>query len=489
MAGLSSLVGLRQPPANLEAEQALLGALLANNKAYERVAEFLRPDHFADATHGMIFGAVQRRIEAGGVADPVSLRAEFESNGLLDGVGGAAYLAKLIGAMVGIINAGEYGRVIEDAWLRRQLVDIGEAMVNRAHGAEPELRGRDQLELADTALLSIAESRAAEGLRDGHQVARALVDDMMGAIARRGALPGVTYGFRGLDRMTGGMRPAQFILLGARPSMGKTALALNVALAAARGGQRVYFVSAEMRAEGVMARAVAQAAGVPLSVLTRGGRMDINTDRWRPLAGADPEVDSVAVCAREIGDLPIIWDDGASTIAAIRARARRLQRQPGGLGVVIVDYLSRIRPSAEAARNGAVAMATELSRGFKDLAMQLGVPVLLLSQLNRQVEGRDDKQPVMSDLRDSGALEQDADVVMFLHRAHYYLSRSEPKRTAKERAADFEARVAAWEKDMASERGRATISVAKQRQGPIGPVRVLFDDDTAQFRDEPEAAR
>ena len=487
MDGTWSLTGARTPPANLEAEQALLGALLANNKAYDKVAEFLRPDHFADPAHGQIFGAIQRRCEAGQLADAVTIRAEFEQNGLLDGVGGAAYLGKLLVAMVGIINAGEYGRVIEDCWLRRQLIDVGSGIVNRAYGAEPDVMAREQVERADVELLSLAEARAPDGLRDGLTVANSLLCGMMDAVARRGALPGVTFGFRGLDRMTGGMRPGQFVVLGARPSMGKTSLALKVALAAAGAGHLVYFVSAEMMAEAVMSRAVAADAHLPLSVITRGGFEDRDAPGgWRPLEMGAAELDRAGEAGRRVGALPIVWDDGAKTVAGIRARARRLQRQPGGLGLIVVDYLSRIRPSGLSARqaNAAMAAVTEISGAFKDLAMQLGVPVLLLSQLNRGTETREDKTPQLSDLRDSGALEQDADVVLFLHRAHYYLARSEPKRRPTEKAVDFEERSNTWLADVAREQGRATIIVAKQRQGPIGPVRVRFDDSTAQFADE-----
>lgn len=476
----------RMPPANLEAEQSLLGALLANNKAYERVAEFLRPEMFADPAHVLIYRAISRRIDAGQLADAVTLRAEFENAGTIDDAGGVAYLGKLLAAMVGIINAGDYGRAIEDCWLRRQIIDLGEVAINRAFGAEPDLTARQILESADSDLLALATARGGDTAREGGQVANSLMASVEAAVRRRGALPGVTWGFRGLDRMTGGLQPGQFVVLGARPSMGKTSLALKIALAGAAAGHRVLFISAEMRAEQVMARAVAADAGVPMSVVTRGGLEDKDHEAgWRPLDEGAPELLRVGDAAKRVGALPIVWDDNVFTVPGIRARARRLQRQPGGLSLIVVDYLSRIRASADAERNGAVARVTEISGAFKDLAMQLGVPVVLLSQLNRGVETRDDKTPLLSDLRDSGAIEQDADLVLFLYRAHYYLTRNEPRRRSNEKADQFEERANAWAAETARERGRATIIVAKQRQGPIGPVRVRFDDDTAQFSDEP----
>jgi replicative DNA helicase len=222
-----------------------------------------------------------------------------------------------------------------------------------------------------------------------------------------------------------------------------------------------------------------------MSVVTRGGLEDPeHPGGWRPLDGGAPELRDVGRAALDVGALPIVWDDGVFTVSGIRARARRMMRQPGGLGLVVIDYLGRLRASPEAEKFGQVSRVTEISSGSKDMAMQLGVPVVLLSQLSRGVESRDDKTPQLSDLRDSGALEQDADVVMFLYRAHYYLARNEPKRRSNEKAEAFETRSNEWLADVVRERGRASFIVAKQRQGPIGPVRVLFDDDTAEFRDE-----
>lgn len=478
---------MRVPPANLEAEQALLGALMANNKAYDRVSEFLEPRHFADPLHGAIYAAIKRRIDAGGLADAVTIRADFEGNALLAEAGGPAYLGRLLTAMVGIINAGEYGKAIQDAWLRREIIAAGEVAINAAFGEDADLSARQVLELADNALLALSSSSGGDTARAGEAVAASLLAGMEAAIGRRGALPGVPWGFRGLNSMTGGMRPGQFILLGGRPSMGKTSLGLKITLSAAEAGHRVLFVSAEMKAEQVMERAVAGRAQVPLSAITRGGVEDADAPNgWRPLKADSPEVGYAAMAAHEIGKLPIVWDDGVFTVAGIRARARRMLRQPGGLGLIVIDYLSRLRASSSAARQGNAAMAAvnEISAGLKDMAMQLGVPVLLLSQLNRQVEAREDKTPMLSDLRDSGALEQDADLVLFLHRPHYYLVRTPPTRRGNERSEAFETRSREWREDCEREAGRARIIVAKQRQGPVGPVRIRFDDSTAQFSDE-----
>jgi replicative DNA helicase len=484
---------LRLPPANIEAEQALLGAILADNRAYERVGEFLLPDHFADPLHARIYGAIRRRIEAGQLVDAVALRGEFEAEEMdsrgADGqyvkVKGAVYLAQLLRAMVGIRNADSYGRVIHDTWLRREVIAIGETLVDLSHGAEAALTGRDIVARGDEALLALTADTGGGGVRDGHQVGDALLREVAAAMERQGGLAGLTYGLRGLDRISGGLRPGQFVLIAGRPSMGKTSMANRMAYGAAAAGARVLFVSAEMRAQDVMAREVCAEARLPLSAYIRGGLVDPMTGQFRRLA--QDEFDRLTEATMRIGASSVTWDDESVTIQQIRARARKLQRaKGGGLDMIVVDYLGRMRASENVQRFGLNSVVTELSAGFKDLAKQLGIPVVVLSQLSREVERRDDKTPLLSDLRDSGSLEQDADVVIFLYRAHYYLTRGEPKRGPKEKAEAFDLRLQEWHDAMRREKGKALAIVAKQRQGPTGPVRLAWDDETARFGDETE---
>ncbi|MBV9785605.1 MAG: AAA family ATPase, partial [Acidisphaera sp.] len=346
----SPLLGLSQrlPPSNLTAEQALLGALLANNKAYERVSEFLVPEHFADPLHGRIFAAISRRIEAGQLADAVTLKAEFEHSGVLEEVGGTAYLAQLLTAMVGIINAGEYGRAIHDAWLRRQLIDIGETVVNRAFGAEDELEGREQVEAAEQSLFDLATRGGAEGGFVTFE--RALTEAITAAeraFRRAGHVSGLSTGLRDLDSKMGGMHPSDLLILAGRPGMGKTALATKIAFGAAQalvaearlGGPdavpkgSVAVFSLEMSAEQLATRLLGEEARVSGDRIRRGDIGQRDFDRFVQVS-------------RDIAAVPLHIDDTpAITLSAMRTRCRRLKRTKG-LSLVVVDYLQLMRPAA-----------------------------------------------------------------------------------------------------------------------------------------------
>ncbi len=487
------LLGLSQrlPPQNLEAEQALLGALLANNKAYERVSEFLAPHHFADPVHGRIFGAIQRRVENGALADAVTLRAEFEHNGLLDEVGGTAYLAQLLTAMVGIINAGEYGKVIHDAWLRRQLVDVGENVVNRAFGAEPELDARQQLEAAEQTLFDLAKDNAGEGGFIAFEKAlTAAVRQASVAMSNPGGVSGLSTGLRDLDKKIGGLHKSDLLILAGRPAMGKTALATKIAFGAARavlrkardadpnavprGGVAVF--SLEMSADQLATRLLAEESRISSDNIRRGDIHQADFDRF-------------FAASRELQALPIWIDDTpAITISALRTRCRRLQRQRG-LDLIVVDYLQLMRPAAGTKPESRVLEISQITQGLKAIAKELAVPVIALSQLSRQVESREDKRPQLSDLRESGSIEQDADMVMFIYRDEYYLQQQEPKpiafegRDEADRQSKFEAALDQWKKRMEEAYNKADLIIAKQRHGPTGTVKLFFEAQYTRFGD------
>lgn len=480
---------LRQPPANLQAEQALLGALLANNKAYDRVGEFLKSEHFADPVHGAIFGAIARRIDAGHLADAVTLRAEFEHSGLFDEVGGVGYLAQLLAAMVGIINAGEYGRAIRDAWLRRELIDRCTVAVNRCYGDGDGADGAAILDALETELYTLAESGGGEGvlMPAGDAMALAIEAGIKAADSPSG-LNGVSTGYRALDDLTGGLRGGHLLLLGARPSMGKTSLGLGIAAGAAQAAARVLFVSAEMTLADIGAALTAGLAGVPRDAPERGRvrqRDALGRWTWPAIDMATIERMTAAERAMRPRELLVLEQRGP-TLASLRTVARRLKRR-GGLDLVVVDYLGLMRvPELERAGN-MVVTASALSHGLKSLAMELHIPVLALAQLNRGVESREEKRPTLADLRDSGALEQDADAVMFLFREHYYLRTARLTKGERESEEAFSARIGDLHSRTHASIGRAEVIVAKMRRGRTGIANLKFDDDSAWFSDVEES--
>ncbi len=488
------LFGLSQriPPSNPQAEQALLGALLANNKAYDRVSEFLAPEHFADPLHGRIFQAITRRIEAGQLADHVTLRAEFEHSGLLDAVGGAAYLGELLGSMVGIINAGEYGRAIHDAWIRRQLIEIGETVVNNAFGAESELDGAHQIEAGEEQLFRLATEKGQDG---GFVTFERALTDAIGmaekAFHRSGSVAGLTTGLRDLDKKTGGMHPSDLLILAGRPGMGKTALATKIAFGAARalmlearardseaGGPggvvqpkgSVAIFSLEMSAEQLATRLLSEEARVSGERIRRGEIGQKEFDRFIQVS-------------RELAALPLHIDDTpAITLSALRTRCRRLARTKG-LSLIVIDYLQLMRPTVGTKPESRVQEVSQITQGLKAIAKELEVPVLALSQLSRSVESREDKRPQLSDLRESGSIEQDADAVMFVYRDEYYLQQRAPKQMAFDSEDKYQAAMDKWQRDMDQVHNKAELLLEKQRHGPTGKIDLFFEGEFTRFAD------
>jgi replicative DNA helicase len=475
---------LRLPPSNLEAEQALLGAIMANNAAYNRVSEFLTPEHFADPVHGRIYAAIARRIERSQIADPVTLKGDLAHDALLEEAGGTAYLAQLVGATVGIINAGDYGRAIHDAYLRRQLIDLGEEVVNQAFapeaGNDGPLTGAQQIEAAESRLFELAtEGQGERSFVPFVTAATAAVVAAERAFTKAGHVSGVASGLRDLDAKLGGLHPSDLIILAGRPGMGKTSLATCIAVGAA-------LAEAENFARGVAAtqKAVAlfslEMSAEQLATRILSERSRISSDRIRRGEISQREFDGFYRASVELQSMPVHIDDTpAITISAMRTRARRLARKPG-LAMIVVDYLQLMRPGAGRSENR-VQEISQITQGLKALAKELNVPVLALSQLSRAVEQREDKRPQLSDLRESGTIEQDADVVMFIYRDDYYLAQREPKQTAFENPAKYEEAHTRWKADMERAHNRADIIIGKQRHGPTGTIEVFFEPEYTRF--------
>jgi replicative DNA helicase len=478
---------LREPPHNFEAEQALLGAILVNNAAYQRVAEFLRPEHFADPLHGKLFDSIGKLIERGQVVSAVTLKTYVEQDEDMKAVGGATYLARLAAASVHVINAGDFGRAVHDLYLRRQLIDVGGSMVNEAFGSDVDETALQQIEVAEKKLYDLASSGQIEG---GFKPFRtALTEATVAAEAayhRVGQLTGVATGLSQLDRLLGGLHRSDLIILAGRPSMGKSSLATNIGFNAARAykeeivdgspkvvdGAVVGFFSLEMSAEQLATRMISEQAEIPSEKIRKGELISADFDR-------------VLGVSHELEHLNFFIDDTpALSIAALRTRARRLKRTHG-LGLLIIDYLQLLAPSGRTRQENRVQEVSEITRGLKTLAKELDVPVIALSQLSRAVEQREDKRPQLADLRESGSIEQDADVVMFIYRDEYYLMREEPKRRDNETSEHFNQRHDDWKQRCEQNYGKAEVIVAKQRHGPVGIVHLAFEGQYTKFDNLP----
>ena len=484
-------IRLREPPHNFEAEQALLGAILVNNAAYQRVAEFLRPEHFADPLHGKLYDSLARLIERGQVVSAVTLKTYVEQDEDMKAAGGAGYLARLAAASVHVIDAAAFGRTVHDLYLRRQVIDVGEGMVNGAFSSDVDETALQQIELAEKKLYDLASAGQIEG---GFKPFRtALTEATVAAEAayhRVGQLTGVATGLFQLDQLLGGLHRSDLIILAGRPSMGKSSLATNIGFNAAKAyreehgedgrpkvadGAVVGFFSLEMSAEQLATRMISEQAEIPSEKIRKGEL--ISTD-----------FDKVLSVSHELEHLNFFIDDTpALSIAALRTRARRLKRTHG-LGLLIIDYLQLLMPSGRSRQENRVQEVSEITRGLKTLAKELDVPVLALSQLSRAVEQREDKRPQLADLRESGSIEQDADVVMFIYRDEYYLMREEPKRRDNETNDHFNQRFEDWRQRCEQNYGKAEVIVAKQRHGPTGIVRLAFEGQFTKFGNLPADA-
>jgi replicative DNA helicase len=455
-----------QPPHNVEAEQQLLGALLCNNGVYERVAAIVKPEHFYDPVHARIFETIIGHVQRDQIATPVTLRAFFDDDPGLAELGGLAYLVRLAGAAISLFACADYARLIYDLAVRRELILTLQDSLAAAYDPDKP---------TDAIVGAIETFQLGQEARDDGKVVslRAAVTSAfrdMSEAYQNGEVPGVKTGLRGVDDLLGSLRKGNMIVLAGRPSMGKSAVALQIAMNAARAGHGVGFASREMTPEELAARAMSEATaragrGVKYVDAVRG---DVDESQMRALIAG----------AKDVAELPIYFmPPTTSTVGGVLASARRLVRKFAGekrsLDLLVLDYIQIMEAASKSGRNEIV---TEISGATKALARVLDIPVLALAQLSRGVEGREDKRPLLSDLRDSGAIEQDADAVIFCYREEYYLQRSQPPEH------DIEKRML-WSQSLANCAGCVDLIVAKQRMGPTGSVRAWFDPATNWTRD------
>ncbi|MEL6280161.1 MAG: replicative DNA helicase [Pseudomonadota bacterium] len=463
-------------PHNIDAEQAVLGTLLIDNDAADGLS-FLLPDHFFDPVHGRIYETSLRKISNQQLVTPVTLKTLMENDPGLQELGGPAYLTRLANSAITIYNVKAYAEEIYELALRRELADLGKQVTLHALDAAAEKQALDQIALAEEKLFKLAETGRSEGgFQPFKHALTEAVDLANRAYQRDGQLMGISSGLMDMDAKLGGLHDSDLIILAGRPSMGKTALVTNLAFnvasafkaedaadprsGAANGGV-VGFFSLEMSSDQLATRILAEQAEVPSEKIRRG---EMDEEEFRRFAEA----------AARLQDAPLYIDDTpALSIAALAARARRLKRQ-SGLDLLIVDYLQLCRGSAKSSENR-VQEISEITQGLKAIAKELKIPVIALSQLSRQVESREDKRPQLSDLRESGSIEQDADVVMFVFREEYYVGRLEPREGTPEHAE--------WQNKMDEVHNLAEVIIGKQRHGPIGTIKLMFDSRFTRFKD------
>ena len=459
---------LRIVPMNIEAEQALLAALLTSNSVYERISDFLRPEQFYDDVNGKIFEAIAKLLENNQLADPLTLKNYFLQKDEMELIGGDRYLIELAKNSTILSNTTEYGKLIYDLYQRREILKISDEITNEANSFDLETNASQIIEKAEVKLYNL--SSTGEISQDFKKFSTSLVEAINSAESaykREGQLSGIATGFTDLDQLLGGFHKTDLLILAGRPSMGKTALATNIAFKMVNTKSIddenkknvVGFFSLEMSSEQLATRILAEDSSISSEKIRRG---QLNSNDFQKIVKS----------SQTLGDLSLYIDDSPNlSISALRTRARRLKRKYG-LNAIVIDYLQLIRPSLSRPDNRVLEIA-EMTRNLKSLAKELNIPVLCLSQLSRQVEQRDDKRPQLSDLRESGAIEQDADVVMFIYREEYYIERKEPSPGTE----DYQK----WQEKMAKIHNVAEVLVAKQRHGPIGKVNLHFEGSITKF--------
>ncbi|WP_379553969.1 replicative DNA helicase [Qipengyuania sp. DGS5-3] len=471
----------RALPSNIEAEAAFLGAVLIDNKVIEELQIPIRPDHFFEPVHQRIFDRAQTLIERNSLATPVTLKPYFEADEALGQLGGTTYLARLTADGQGLLNPRELASQIYDLALLRELVSVGRNLVEGALDTSETLAPMDQIAEAEADLFKVAEGATTGSQETDFRTASLAALKMAeAAMNSDGGLSGKTSGLASIDEKTAGLHESDLIILAGRPGMGKTSLATNIAFNCAEAhlqhqseggpfnyGGPVAFFSLEMSADQLATRILAEQAEITSENLRSG---KITREEFQKLSFA----------SQKLAELPLFIDDTpALTIAALRTRARRLKRRHD-IGLIVVDYLQLLQGSGRSQDNR-VNEISEISRGLKTLAKELNVPVIALSQLSRAVEQREDKRPMLSDLRESGSIEQDADMVWFIYRADYYHEASRPDFPGAESSADVQEKYRIWEERYLELRNKATLIVAKQRHGSTGNVPLHFQAEITKF--------
>ena len=465
-------------PTNLEAEQAVLAAVLMNNRALERVSEFLMPQHFSHPAHQEIFKLAQRFFASGTPFDIITAKNYLDQQGTLESVGGVDYLTELAGAGATVVNVEQYGRIVYENAMRRDLINLGQSITDSAFIEDLDNPVSRQIEVAEQKLFDMATAGTSE--REVASIATALqaaLQEAEVAYKADGKLSGLTTGLDALDKSISGLHHSDLIIIAGRPAMGKTTLAMNIAFNAAnailygRANDRykgaVVFFSLEMSQSQLAARVLSSQSKVPTTAMREGSLTDEDFLKMSQYSAA-------------IGKVPLFIDDTpAMSVPMMRTRARRLARKAGGIALIVIDYLQLMTSPGGKHSDNRVQEISEITRGLKMLAKELDVPVIALSQLSRSVEQRDDKRPQLSDLRESGSIEQDADIVMFTYREEYYLQNRNPSERISGKPSQNTQE--SWEKRKERAHGKGDVIIGKNRHGSTGTVHLAFAAEYSLF--------
>ena len=470
-------------PQNIEAEAALLGAMMIDNRVAEDVMQRLKADHFYEPVHGRVFDAIVDMVSNNRVANPVTLKPLFQADSAMQELGGLAYLAQLTSNPASLIGARSFAEQIYDLAMLRALVTVGRELVEGALDTSQDINPSKQIESAEMRLYEVAETGESDsGAKSFSRAATMAVKQAERAMNSGGGVSGITSGLTDFNAMTGGLNRSDLIILAGRPGMGKSALATTMAFHSAtttRTGEEarpVAFFSLEMSAEQLGTRILSERARIDSNAIRQG---DLNAE----------EFDRLVEVSNQLSVAPFYIDDTPSlSVSQVASRARRMKRT-GGLGLIVVDYLQLLTPQLGVKSENRVQEISNISRSLKAIAKELDVPVLALSQLSRAVEQREDKRPNLSDLRESGSIEQDADVVLFIYREEYYLNKKDPERDARETEEQFNAKNDAFMARLQAAENKAEVIIAKQRHGPVGSINVHFEKSFTHFSDLTDDSR
>jgi len=470
---------------NFDAEIAVIGCLLWDNKSYEKIADFLIEDHFIDLNNKNIFKTIKRLLEKNILVTPITLKNYLEENDK-DSFDNYTYLNQIKDSAPSTQNTYQYARLLYDLHIKRSLIGIGKNIIQETISNQEDLEGINLIENAENDLYNLSQTGSSD--RKYYlfgEVLKKAIDVISQSFKRDGKIAGLPSGLSDLDKKLGGFHNSDLIIIAGRPSMGKTALGTNIAFNAAQkfkekedelgnkttiDGGKIAFFSLEMSSEQLATRVLAE-------------QSKISSDKMRKAELNQEDFKKIAKVSSDLENLNLVIDDNPIlTVASLRARARRLKRLYN-IDMIIVDYLQLMSGSQNVRNDGRVQEISEITRGLKAIAKELNIPIIALSQLSRQVEQREDKRPQLADLRESGTIEQDSDVVMFIFRESYYLERMEPIKKPDEQEDTYSERHKRWRELCESRYNISEIIIAKQRHGPIGTIKAHFDPNFTRFSD------